>query len=675
MFLKYHYDLQPQDLLRLESPFFAAEKIRELFRRGTPIPASLFFHYSPPITHSRPDLHYKELVSKIEAGELCLVYSDIESGSVSAPLVAWRPGSEAEESGLWNCAGTFGRGIPGLEELVAEMNRRRITPQTLQKMSATGASSLNEIEQWNQFAESVGGDQPRQDEHRLSLPIGGSANIAPLPMREQHNSTSPERGVHLVMGLFTDGTLNNIDNIELFREQVRECEVLEQTDPEAAKACADRLALELGDSYANAPTNVVKLFDLYREGETQDGEMTSLMMKTYSHGVGTENGGEDSTLDSATGLGKTGVVSQVNRLFDSTAAIANLRLRGRPVTKLSIDLFGFSRGAAAARHAANSILRGRAGKFGRALSKQGIGWPEQVEVRFLGLFDTVAGIVNLRAGDFSASDGENDPVELKLDSSKIGKVVHFVARDEIRANFALNSVGDSDGRLPENFREISLPGAHSDVGGGYHSLQDEELLLAPVMEIRGSDTQRPEQTMKWDNLEALMVEIQSEGWIGDYSLPMRDGTAPTLEITQKRSEHPAPDGRVDLALKMRRRVSGEYSNLCLNLMYEMAKEAGLLFDAIPDEDSWSYPEELAAICDSLKSQIVNGVDAPQLVPKQRMLLKQRYTHCSSHYNPIRFMLGEQEVSMEFPFQPWGHPLRPTPTRKRTVHYQQGIGKA
>ena len=151
--------------------------------------------------------------------------------------------------------------------------------------------------------------------------------------------------------------------------------------------------------------------------------------------------------------------------------------------------------------------------------------------------------------------------------------------------------------------------------------------------------------------------------------------APTLEITQKRSEHPAPDGRVDLALKMRRRVSGEYSNLCLNLMYEMAKEAGLLFDAIPDEDSWSYPEELAAICDSLKSQIVNGVDAPQLVPKQRMLLKQRYTHCSSHYNPIRFMLGEQEVSMEFPFQPWGHPLRPTPTRKRTVHYQQGIGKA
>ncbi len=172
MFLKYHYDLQPQDLLRLESPFFAAEKIRELFRRGTPIPASLFFHYSPPFTHSRSDIHYQELVSKIEAGELCLVYSDIESGSVSAPLVAWRPGSEAEESGLWNCAGTFGRGIPGLEELVAEMNRRRITPQTLQKMSATGASSLNEIEQWNQFAESVGGDQPRQDEHRLSLPIG-----------------------------------------------------------------------------------------------------------------------------------------------------------------------------------------------------------------------------------------------------------------------------------------------------------------------------------------------------------------------------------------------------------------------------------------------------------------------------------------------------------------------
>ncbi|WP_303293765.1 DUF2235 domain-containing protein [Marinobacter sp. ST-43] len=665
MFLKYHYDLQPQELLRLESPFFAAEKVRELFRRGTPIPASLFFHYSPPFTHSRSDLHYQELVSKVEAGELCLVYSDIENGSVSAPVVAWRPDNEAE-SGLWNCVGTFGRGIPGLEELVAEMNRRRITPQTLQKMSATGASSLNEIEQWNQFAESNGGDQPRQGERRLSLPIGGSANIAPLPMSEQHNSTHQERGVHLVMGLFTDGTLNNIDNIEHFREQVRQCEVLEQSDPEAAKACADRIALELGDSYANAPTNVVKLFDLYDESPSSS---HTYRMKVYMPGVGTKTGEADSTVGMATGLGETGIAQQVENLFDEAAARIREDLQGREVTTVTFDLFGFSRGAAATRHAVNELSKGKEGQLAKIMHDMGMKWPNQTKIRFVGVFDTVAAIVNPFDLDFSPSNSLNKPIELGLQGGCVDQVIHLVAADEKRANFALNSIKSSNGEMPVNFREIVFPGVHSDIGGGYPDEMEEELRISRKVVLQGSDTDWPEQTMAMDNLESLKAQILSEGWIGPHSLPRENGEKPLLFIEQNKDIHPPPYGRVEMQLRIQRRVKGEYSRCCLRIMYELAFRAGVPLKSIPDQEGYQIPDDLESIYDRLLGHVVEGIDAPKLDSHDSSFLRQRYLHHSDHYNLIEFLMDERKVSMEFPFQEL-HPMRPTQSRKRIIHFNK-----
>ena len=50
--------------------------------------------------------------------------------------------------------------------------------------------------------------------------------------------------------------------------------------------------------------------------------------------------------------------------------------------------------AAAARHAAHEINQGEKGLLAQLFAENGILWPETVEIRFVGLFDSVAAIVN-----------------------------------------------------------------------------------------------------------------------------------------------------------------------------------------------------------------------------------------------------------------------------------------
>ena len=99
-----------------------------------------------------------------------------------------------------------------------------------------------------------------------------------------------------------------------------------------------------------------------------------------------------------------------------------------------------------------------------------------------------------------------------------------------------------------------MPGAHSDIGGGYPDQQTEEVLLHPDLSIRGNGVKWPESTMEWDNLETMRDFLISEGWIGEYSFPLPNGEQPSLEIQQRRIEHPVPDGQVLLSLSMKRLI-------------------------------------------------------------------------------------------------------------------------
>ncbi|WP_396622449.1 phospholipase effector Tle1 domain-containing protein [Marinobacter sp. W-8] len=481
------------------------------------------------------------------------------------------------------------------------------------------------------------------------------------------------------MGLFTDGTMNNAANTQAFVEQLeQECLIPYENNTIGREECERRMGLMLGDSYANAPSNVAKLWDLYIEEEKEVEGTSTYRFSIYAPAAGTKTGDDDVLYSAATGMGEAGVVEQVKRAFKTLVETTKRLTEGQPIDRLTLDLFGFSRGAAAARHAAHEINQGENGLLAQMLAENGILWPKTVEIRFVGLFDSVAAIVNPAAGDLLAHNNRNHPVKLYLAPDKVGHAVHLTAAHEHRRNFALNSLQSRDGSLPANFREISLPGVHSDIGGGYGDSQREDVLLSRRLQVSRDRLRWPDKTLQWDNLEARRKQIEAEGWIGPYSLPVRqseqlqawpkdlgpEGPA-RLEVVTLRHEHPAPDGRVELVLRMLRQVRGEYSQVALRLMHRLATDSGAPLQAIDTRKTDNtLPEELNPILQQILKQVEQGSDAPSLTTEHEHLLLQRYIHYSAHYNGIETLVAGTPAKLE-----GLHPHAPVLSRERLVYPQ------
>ncbi|RMZ61769.1 DUF2235 domain-containing protein, partial [Vibrio anguillarum] len=133
-------------------------------------------------------------------------------------------------------------------------------------------------------------------------------------------------------------------------------------------------------SATNELTNVQKLFDRYilsddiREG----GIYTDAV---YITGIGTGNdtniapADESEIFGQGAGIGQYGVTAKVSSSIDQlTGNLDALKAKfasAQPNTvdgldKLQFDVFGFSRGAAAARHFINVVLDGEQGEFAQA---------------------------------------------------------------------------------------------------------------------------------------------------------------------------------------------------------------------------------------------------------------------------------------------------------------------
>ena len=139
------------------------------------------------------------------------------------------------------------------------------------------------------------------------------------------------------------------------------------------------------------------------------------------------------------------------------------------IDAIVIDVFGFSRGAALARAWANWQLGLCEQKGTDPATAQYLFAGIPLKIRFMGLFDTVAsvGLSGTVAGSFLESEGHHGWVENNLQiHPAIAKCVHYVAAQEVRASFPLDTVR-IDGQYPHNVHEVVYPGAHSDVGGGY----------------------------------------------------------------------------------------------------------------------------------------------------------------------------------------------------------------
>jgi len=455
-----------------------------------------------------------------------------------------------------------------------------------------------------------------------------------------------KREITLTLGVFFDGTGNNAINTDnMMKACIAERYQLDDIDAGAILGQCAREGMGVSGvgatSYLGYYTNVHWLQTLYRKDISAND--VNIQKAIYIDGIGTEAGKPDSILGQGLGISDTGVIAKTNKAVASLAGniqevLQEIRLRQSDyelvITSLQFDIFGFSRGAAASRHFANrvhsedaSIINAiRDGMQATTFKGAPAG-----KTRFIGIFDTVAAIGTPLNGlnPHSADTGE---VNLILRPDVADKVFHITAANECRFNFALNSVKPA-------WPELSLPGAHSDIGGGYLPAVEENLFLSrpetDTVPLRqpGEQTRAYYQTTKhMEKLDAYPTvapimrtsEISAETWSDDRMPPDRYGE---------------PQKRSYAALTLRNRiVKNDWSKVALRVMYAAAQEAGVMFDAIdPVNPAMALPDELVSLCDKsvAMGKAVRSGQIPVLFSlNETETIARRYIHCSANWNAI-----------------------------------------
>ena len=427
--------------------------------------------------------------------------------------------------------------------------------------------------------------------------------------------------VALRIGVFFDGTLNNASN----SASGLLCGAHHPILPADVDASCKPYMADPEGSYGNDVSNVFRLYELYPATKDlkAEGAATLALRSLYIDGIGTESGNKDSFGNAATGRGETGVASKVQNAFSRLKVLIKQVVDQNPgseITSLTFDTFGFSRGAAAARHFANEVVRCKQGPLGEVLrsnpndfSASFTGqYNSEILMGFIGLFDTVpsvAGFTNLGNIQSPVAPG----IKLYLDRKYFTDVVQITARDERRANFALSTV------VPAH-PEIPVPGVHSDIGGGYREEVEECVLVSPMQALTVPNGTDVKTTSIYRDAMQQKAKMVADGW-PEMMLEV---------VTPKPSLAHENEMRVYAGVQLKRTVSGKLSLVYLRLMYKLAKEKGVQFEVLDENDpTYSLPSELQPICDKILAGNY------QLDPVEEKLLKLKYIHTSANWsNPI-----------------------------------------
>jgi hypothetical protein len=429
--------------------------------------------------------------------------------------------------------------------------------------------------------------------------------------------------VALRIGVFFDGTGNNADNSAMGLL----CGAQHPVEPQDLDASCKPYMSDPDSSYGNDITNIKKLMELYLAPPSLEGEglYKRASRKIYIDGIGTNAGAKDNLIGAATGRGETGIEERVLKAFGDIQFIVKDLHQENPgcvISSLTFDTFGFSRGAAAARHFANEVIRGRQGPLAAVLDHHvRVFSPtfvdREIRVGFIGLFDTVAAVAGL-ANFGNISSAHAPGVKLHLDNKYFPHVVHLVARDELRRNFALNSV-------KPGHTEITLPGVHSDIGGGYLADTEECVLISPMQALSVRKGVDVKTTSIYRDAAQAKARLINQGW---PAADLEIVTPPPTLLPIDQQDRLAPrQQRVYAGVQIRRRLSGELSRVYMRVMYGLARQRGVLFEEIDEHNrNYSVPAKLQALCE----RFVSGDYTTS--PAEEALLKSRYIHTSGHWN-------------------------------------------
>ena len=371
----------------------------------------------------------------------------------------------------------------------------------------------------------------------------------------------PEGTFDIAIGVFFDGTLNNKTNTD---ERKKNTEAYKDygEDPDD------------NNSYNNDWSNVARLWDAY-----------DINSSVYVEGIGTLDKQADVNDGFMYGEKDTGIVAKVKLGSERIAKRAmKIKTKKGPdfeINTLTIDVFGFSRGAAAARMFANEIWKYNSGTDDVVLeeftkSKLNIKLPK-IKLRFIGIYDTVS---SFDESNFSSDTVYDDQVKnkllLKLNGS-LGYVAHLTAENEYRKMFPLTNSKSMTSGI-----ELTLPGCHSDIGGGYNDKDKEEVV------IEGSYTTYVKQDRD------RMID---QGWYRPEQMKWRVGSSRVKGT--------------------RTGISNKYSYVVLHLMAEIAKRKY----KIPWNDgkmkkNFPIPDSLTPTKERLWAYAFDGVSRPKYYTKK-----------------------------------------------------------
>lgn len=454
--------------------------------------------------------------------------------------------------------------------------------------------------------------------------------------------TNNKHKLMLTIGVFFDGTGNNASNIDT-RLSACSSEHYSMNGTDAKSVLAQCVLLNLGHSDAAAGsylgyyTNIYRLSRLYTQTFFPGEEYGQCSV--YIGGVGTEDGRGDNSIGVATGTGDTGIIKKTDMAVARIEDVLSHFLRrycGIPpvtVNEVQFDIFGFSRGAAAARHFANRVFSQDEAIVSSL--KSGLGNVEFSgmpggKTRFIGLFDTVSAIGTPING-LNPHTADTGKVNIALRPGVAEKVFHITAQHECRFNFALNSIKHA-------WPELALPGAHSDIGGGYFPHEQETYFLTrPQFEtvpLSMADTDTRiyrhivEQRKMMDTYPAIApilkcVPIQITTWYDDRMPADRYGAL------QKRSA---------AALAIDRLTHNDWSKVVLRVMLDAAREAGGIFDPVDETaPDFALSPELHELCERARAMgraARNGKTLTGFTTSELQILAGKFLHCSANWNAV-----------------------------------------
>ncbi|WP_046247349.1 phospholipase effector Tle1 domain-containing protein, partial [Hymenobacter terrenus] len=186
------------------------------------------------------------------------------------------------------------------------------------------------------------------------LPPGGMGRVVVGSKPDDTNKT----GIPVTAAIFFDGTGNNRNNTAQRRmaehnaanpdDLIYEEEGVPLSPAESYARYGQDKKGQAKDSYQAGYSNVSILERMNIKRRTDQKEIS-----LYIEGIGTQDNLGDDIKGNAFGVGKTGVTSKVQigvgRLAERIAKVLKTQ-KNSYVEQLTIDVFGFSRGATAARH-------------------------------------------------------------------------------------------------------------------------------------------------------------------------------------------------------------------------------------------------------------------------------------------------------------------------------------